>query len=136
MDQAEKSTLLKWCVPECVSKKKKKSARFAPKTLFGVPQGRALGLKCFHCWLVFTAEAVISSAADKARMSRRTIASASRPPKADTGTFYASAVYLRYKYFFQKQHVSYSQTRMSFRINILKPVKGLKWIRPKEKIRR
>lgn len=119
-----------------LQQQKKKPARFAPKTLFGVPQGRALGPKCFHSWLVFTAEAVISSAADKARTSRRTIASASRPPKAHTGTFYASAVYLRYKYFLQKQHVSYSHTRMSFRINILKPVKGLKWIRLKEKIRR
>lgn len=79
--------------------KKKKPAQFAPKTLFGVPQGRALGLKCFHCWLVFAAQAVISSAADKAWTSCRTIASASRPPKAQTGTFYASAVYLRYKYF-------------------------------------
>lgn len=131
MDQAEKSTLSKRCVPVYT-----KPPLLAPKTLFGVPQGRALGPICFHCWLVFAAEAVISSAADEARTSHRTIASASRPPKTHTGTFYASAVYLRYKYIFPKRHVSYSHTRMSFRINILKPVKGLKWIRPKEKIRR
>lgn len=111
-----------------------KPALFAPKTLFCVPQGLALGPIYFHCWLVFAAEAVIISAADKARTSLRTIASASRPPKAHTDTFYASAAYLRYKYVFQKRHVSYSHTRMSFRINILKPVKGLKWIRPKRRL--
>ncbi len=86
MDQAEKSTLSKRCVPVYT-----KPPLLAPKTLFGVPQGCALGPICFHCWLVFTAEAVISTAADEARTSRRTITSASRPPKTHTGTFYAYA---------------------------------------------
>ncbi len=82
MDQAEKSTLSKRCVPVYT-----KPPLLAPKTLFGVPQGRALGPICFHCWLVFAAEAVISSTADEARTSHRTIASASRPPKRTQAPF-------------------------------------------------